>query len=371
MKTALITSLGARSTIENYGAVIQIAAFCRILSERYGIETSVLDYIGNNCKECSNSIFFWEFFYGRGIKGRIKSVLLGNSLKKRIKSNMSFLKTNCSVTKLYNSSTIVNEEFSYDYYIAVSDVIWDSTFRNQGFDDVFFLDCEAFKRGKHIVYSAGVGDANFTDDYKKLFVKKIKNIDFWSVRERYAVDYIHNLTNSPVNVTLDPTLVVDDSFYKRFISSKRPIKNKYILIYNVVYSDPIMLRDASEYASVNGCQIVYISRTHMIRDRVATKINISVTDFLTLLFYCEALFCNSFHGICLSVKLKKEFFVYGRPNRKKIPDICNRLGIQDRIIDSNKKRNIFDEIINYDDIYIKLGEEIETSLSFLDKIFYV
>ena len=368
MKKALIISLGSRSTIENYGAVLQITAFCALLRERYGIQSKVLDYIGINCKGCSDSLFFWEIIYGNGLRGRIKSIFLGGKIKKRIKNNLVFLRNECGNTRLYDYSTINNASFRYDYYIAVSDVIWDPSFRKGGFDNVFFLPDYVFKRGKRIVFSAGIGDGVFNEEEKEDFKNKIAKLDRWSVREGYASEYLKEFIHSHVRVTLDPTLIVDDLFYKKYINTKKRNKKRYILLYDVGYNNQKMLQDESDYAKQFDYELIRISRTSNVYEKVYPLINVTIPDFLTMLYYCEAFFCNSFHGVCLAIRFKKTFFVYERPNGKKITDICNRLNLENRIVSKNimEFENLI-KPINFEDVYSKLDKEKKNTLDFLDK----
>ena len=90
-----------------------------------------------------------------------------------------------------------------------------------------------------------------------------------------------------------------------------------------------------------------------------------VKEFLNYLIYSETFFCDSFHGICLSVILKKQFYVYLRNDGKKIIDICERLGLSDRIVN----KTICDLNIDYEMIYRNLDKERRIAFDYLDKCF--
>lgn len=365
MKKALVTSLGARSTLENYGAVLQIIAFCSVMKNSYSIDCDVLDYIGVNCEGNNDPIAVMQFVFSNSIKGKIKKLLLGSPIRKRYIRNLNFMKQETNMTQLYDYKSINSQHFRYDYYIAESDVIWDPTFRRKRFDDVFFFNCPSFENGKKIVYSAGLGDANFTSSNKQEFLDKIQNLEQWSVRENYSKDYLETFISDEVIATLDPTLLMDESFYKKYISGKRPIKREYVLVYSPGYYNTKMIEDAYDYAKEKNCKVVIILRCAVPSNFFDIKVNVDVPEFLTYLFHCNRFFCDSFHGVCLSVILKKDFYVYERDDGKKISDICNRLGIDKRIV----KDELEKQSINYDEVYENLEIEKKRSFAFLDECF--
>ncbi|WP_310604959.1 polysaccharide pyruvyl transferase family protein [Anaerosporobacter sp.] len=365
MKKALVTSLGARSTLENYGAVLQILAFCSTLKTTYSIDCDVLDYIGINCEGYKDPIIIAQNVFDNSIKGKVKKILLGSPIRKRYIRNLYFMKQEINLTQLYDYKSISDQHFKYDYYIAESDVIWDPTFRRKGFDNIFFLNCPAFENGQKIVYSAGLGDSNFTHSNKQEFLDKIQNLKHWSVRENYSKCYLESFINDEVEATLDPTLLINDNFYRNYIGKQRLVKKDYILVYTPGFKNEKMLEDAYNCAKLKNCKVLIISRCATLKNIADIKVNVDVPEFLTYLFYCKHFFCDSFHGVCLSVVLKKDFYVYEREDGKKISDLCNRLGIDSRIV----KDKLDKQPINYDKVYEKLNYEKMRSLSFLDKCF--
>ena len=247
-KKALVVSLGLRSTAENYGAILQMTAFCDYISNKYNIIPEVLDYCGQNLKKYGTSKIMTKMLFGTSFKEKIRKLLFSSSIEKRYNSNIEFLKSEVKTTKLYSLDILEKEKFKYDYYIAESDVIWDPTFRNSGFDPAFFLSIPGFEFGKKIVYAAGLGNANFSDEQKIEFKSLSQNLDFWSVREDYSKKYIEKImTNDKVNCVLDPTLMVEDKYFKSLINN-RYISEKYILVYTPAFNNEKLINDAYAYA---------------------------------------------------------------------------------------------------------------------------
>ena len=129
-----------------------------------------------------------------------------------------------------------------------------------------------------------------------------------------------------------------------------------------------MIQDARDYANKYGYKLICVSREPMRINNAKVVVDASVHEFLSLLKQCEIFFCDSFHGICLSVRLKKQFYVYDREDGKKIKDICDRLGLEGRMVLAEKSDLYnWDELIDYVTVYEKLDEEKKKSFAFLDK----
>ena len=364
-KKALVVSLGLRSTAENYGAILQMTSFCNYISNNYGVLPEVLDYHGLNIKKYGYLKIMTKMLFGNSFKEKIRKFLFSNLIEKRYNSNIDFLKRKEKTTKMYSLESLSDEIFDYDFYIAESDVIWDPTFRNSGFDPTFFLSLPCFDSGKKIVYAAGLGNANFNNEQKKEFNNLIMNLDFLSVREEYSKKYIEDITSlNEVNCVLDPTLMVDDLYFKSLIGN-RIFSKKYVLVYTPAFNNEKLINDAYNYAKQKNYKVIIIKRVPSIKHFLNTKINISVEKFLNYLNYCETFFCDSYHGVCFSVQLKKEFYVYEREDGRKISDLCKRLGLTDRLVTNALNENRID----YNKVYKKLLKERKDSKIFLDKCF--
>lgn len=366
-RKALVISLGSRSTAENYGAILQMTAFCKILQRRYGIEPTVLDYTGINCSKCTSPVVVLDFIFGNTFKEKVRRLFLGRSIVRRFNSNLEFIASQVEMTASYNYSNIDTAVFDFDYYIAESDVIWDPTFRNSGFDKTFFLDCKSFLQGKKVVYGAGLGDAVFSKKDKNIFKEFIKKIDYYSVRELYASQYIESfMKDTKVKFVLDPTLLIESNYFTGLVRN-RIVKEKYVLVYSPAFDNEKMIEDAYKYARLNNLRVIIIKRCISRKHIVDTRIDISVDEFLNYLMYSDMFFCDSFHGVCLSVQLKKQFYVYERDDGRKISDICKRLDLEDRIV----SEKLIGDSIAYDQVYKRLSQEKRDSFAFLDCVFNV
>lgn len=334
-----VTSLGCRSTRENYGAVLQMWAFKKVVERIHpNSEVMLIDYKAK-CLKNSKSKLTELDLKAPTFKGRIKKMIYFPFVRKRYNNIEKFFVKECNRTKdIIEYSGLNTFDGGFDVVIAESDVIWDPTFRSAGFDDMFFLNVPSFKKAKKIVYAASLGDAKFHDDKLDEFKKLTADLKYISVREDYAVDYLAKDFSMDVDKCLDPTLLLDAEDYMKFIG-KRKIKEKYLLLYFPVEPSPRVLEVAKRMAKKNNLRIIEVSRSLKSMFKHKLFVTAGVEDFLNLLYYSEFIFADSFHGVCLSYVFKKSFYAFARAEGKKIKAICETLNLEDRFIDKDTEVN--------------------------------
>ncbi len=342
-----ITSLGIYGTHDNYGAILQIWAFKEYLKRNFDADVEVINYSGLSC----------DRLYSRPKKNIIKKIyrefksFFDGSflLKKRYRRNEEFISNNFALSPAYDVRTIKDAIFDYDVFIAESDVIWDPTFRNTGFDNVYFLNLPNMKKsGKRLVYAASMGDIKYSERDNKIFLDKIKDIDAWSVREIYARKYVQDTFNLDCECLLDPTLLLDEEDYTHFLNDKYS-KSKYVLVYMPAEKNDKMIKAAKKYAHKYNLSVKYIIRTSKQHFMSNVYLDLGIEDFLSIIKSADVVFCDSFHAICFSIIFKKQFFAFLRDDGKKVVDICQRFNLQDRVVDNNLNDEIKD--IDYNLVY--------------------
>ena len=355
-KKISIISLGVHGTNENYGAVLQIYAFQEYLKEKFNAEVRVIDYYGLCTK---NALFLEDHVLKRLIKNVIKKLkCLKKYFKKdglflRVRKNESFISKNINKSIKYTYKDIDHAKFNSDIYIAESDVIWDPSFKRAGFDKNYFLDNNCFSNGKKIIYAASLGDIKFSDTDKIIFQRLISTLDCVSVRENYASEYIAQKFNRKVETLIDPTLFFDSDFYDKLLENTHsPISKPYVLVYFPAYPNNNVIKSAEEYAKKYNWDVLYLCRT-VIQGK-NTRIEYGIEEFLQCVKYAEAVFCDSFHGICFSIIYKKLFFAFVREDGRKIEDVCMKFSLMNQLIDDG---TLPTQKINYEDVYEILNRE--------------
>lgn len=348
-------SININTINHNYGAVLHSWAFQQVLINKIdGVEyTEVIDYLPNYMKGM-NRKYPVLGYYKKGLKDAILwSIYTPSNIIKYDKVE-KFIKKNFDKTAVkYTEDKLSKETLNYDVLICESDVIWDPNHYDSGFEKTFFFAHNNMKDKKKIAYAASLGNAEFSDHHKKEYRQLLKNMDYISVREKYAVEFTQQFTNKPVEYVLDPTLLLEAKDYEKIIAENK-IKNNYLLIYFPLGYDTKLINQAREYAKKNNLEVIELSRYVWNKFRHKVYDTAGIEEFLALIKNAEVIFTNSFHGVCFSIIFEKEFYAFSRKTGRKIENICETFGLQGRFI----KKNEFNECEAID--YKKVNEVLNT-----------
>ena len=212
MKTAIVTFVRAY----NFGAVLQCYALQEAMRS-VGIDTEVLDY-------------YPEYFYrdyrlmvttskstiGRFIRHIVRFLTKG-VIRRRIKSFESFIKVYIRLSeKQYRTGADFEmNPPDYDAYVVGSDQVWNQGLTN--FDPVFFLMNDAMAGKKKYSYAASFGDSDIPDHLKAKYIEMLKGWDGYSVREESGAALLNQLIQEKVEVSCDPTLLLNADQWKSFL----------------------------------------------------------------------------------------------------------------------------------------------------------
>ena len=121
------------------------------------------------------------------------------------------------------------ERETFDYLICGSDQIWNTWITN-GLDPVYFLDFKT--NAKKISYAASMPCELVNRDEREIKYLKdnISKFDYVSVREEELAKKLSEICKQSIEVTLDPSLLLDSKDYKK-IELKTAFNKKYIFIF--------------------------------------------------------------------------------------------------------------------------------------------
>ena len=222
LKTGIVTFHSAH----NYGASLQTWALQETL-KKLGTEPVIINYRPEVIERLYHPLY--DYTGVKKMAMRAGKRLTGNqSLKRSIKYER-FIKENYHLTKAYSTyGELEKEVFDLDSCIVGSDQVWNVQ-HTGGYDPTYFLRFLP-ETVKKISYAASVGTYYFLPEVQKEFAEGLIDFTGISVREASARPLIRKLTDQPVDVVLDPTLLLDREDYEVL---KKPVahKEKYILVY--------------------------------------------------------------------------------------------------------------------------------------------
>lgn len=291
----------------------------------------------------------------------------------RIKKFDSFLKEEIGCNLEHIEHLTDKNVPKCDYYIAGSDVIWNTAATNS--DENFFLDFTAKMDVVNIAYAPSLGTNDVSILNEKLFSKHIDRFDFLSVREKESIDFIKKYTSKDVISVLDPTLLLDREDYLKLIEGEESkTDRKFILLY-LVYDNseniPKILDYANRISLEKGYQIVhfiYNIPNYIFEDRGKSFAFSGPKEFLWYINNAEIVLTNSFHGIAFSIIFQKPFYVITRENaRGKIYNILNELGLSERLFGNEIDIDTMLFSLDYENVNTKLNCLKSSSYNFLKK----
>lgn len=255
----------------------------------------------------------------------------------------------------------------YDYFVTGSDQVWHNY--TQTANEIRYFMLAFAKPDQRMTISPSFGrrlediPSNLLEEYKKglLGFNKI------SCREEEARSIIYSLTGQKAYVTLDPTMLIDEEYWRRL--AKKPefsISVKYILINFISGIHSEVQNFLTLLAAKYEMEIIDISD----KDNVE-KYAISPDEFLWLVRNAALVATDSFHSTVFSILLETPFLTYSR---------VDGTGMEDRIdsllakFDFLARKNLVSEIsgifeLNFDAAEKVLSRERKIARKFYQELY--
>ncbi|MCF0238150.1 MAG: polysaccharide pyruvyl transferase family protein, partial [Sphaerochaetaceae bacterium] len=142
-----------------------------------------------------------------------------------------------------------------------------------------------------------------------------KNIDYFahiSVREPQGKKTLAQVTEHPISICIDPTLMIPSEEWER-LAAKPIVKGKYIFFYSYNYGDDTLNRLVKEASSKLDLPVYVINASRWIQKDIKTYgFNLAAQGgpiaFLSLMKYADFVFVQSLHGSIFASIFKKNFW---------------------------------------------------------------
>lgn len=291
MKICTITCQNAY----NYGARLQAFALAHYLQQQ-GHDVNVIDYRPDYMRG-DVQIWFWP---GLSIR-KWGKLILQFPARYRAKHRMQYFdnfsqqyipltpKTYWAIDELRANAP------EADLYIAGSDQIWNTDFRN-GTDPGYYLDFGS-DNTRRISYAASFATEDVAATAREFLRNKLSRFDAISVREHSALHILNSLGYRGTEV-LDPVFLLPKSDWEK-IADNTGEGEKYVLVYDFMSSQAVREK-AQHIAKENGLGIFSIGDKCLhYCDR--NYIYASPQTFLGLIRNASFIVSNSFHGTAFAM----------------------------------------------------------------------
>lgn len=249
-----------------------------------------------------------------------------------------------------------------DVYIAGSDQIWNTLFRN-GRDAAFYLDF-APKTARRITYAASFATKDVAEDYKPFVCNMLRGLDSISLREKISLPLLTSLGRPDGVAVCDPVLLLSQRQWNNLLPEAVQNREPYLLVYDTGGS--AQLKEAAiKIAKQRNLKVYNVS---------AFKLSYSDKDFwysgplnfVRLIRDAEFIVSNSFHATAFSLIFHREFCVIYRTEaiNERMYSLLEQYGLLDRMLDGNL--TIPTTPIKYFVVQKKIDEDIAFSKQYLN-----
>lgn len=301
----------------NYGAVLQCYALQNTL-EKEGYEVEIVDY-----RQAHTEIIYSPFSFSQLFNilrhGNLKSALVYIiQIHKRIVKKRCF--SSFSHTYLHMSNKVFLSGDSicgYDSYVIGSDQLWNQ-FCTGGYEPVYWGDFDGSKAKIAYAISTNVPMLNhFKND--ELW-KNLKRFYYISCRELEVADYLHNVTGLPIDVTIDPTLLMDKKEWIKMVDISNS-QEKYVLIYSV-RGELNILRNMAYHVAGDNMKVIEID------------CEVTPHGFVSLIYHANCIITSSFHATVFSVIMNKPFWSvkYGDNHDARYVNFLSNVCLQSQLV---------------------------------------
>lgn len=336
MKVGIITFFRPINT----GAVLQACATNRIISDKLGIISELLDYRLPRTE-------YYRRCFNMDMILRQKSTMLK---LRRLAGSILFYPNRRNENKLYDEfirkylrvsdtaysgiEALKDAEDSYDAFITGSDLVW-SPLMTEGVNPVYFLEFAPGK--KRISYAASIGENDLSDALLKQIAGKADKLDYISLRESTTAQQLQKYVSKKVYTVLDPTLLTHMEDWEKFYACEPICKEKYIFAYCLEDSD-IFIRQVNFLSETYGYKVITNTslRGYSGQNIKSAKFKIGPSEFLNYVRYAQIVVTNSFHGCAFSIIFHKDFYCIPHSVRGiRMTDIMSSFKIDNRIIQND------------------------------------
>lgn len=276
---------------DNLGAVLQAYALQTVLETKLNTKTpydvEIIDY-------CCDAVEKTKKVSLSSKKAIIKALPMKCYYAIKHRGFKRFRKNRLKLSEQYTKNTVTSCADKYDIFIAGSDQVWN--LECSGNDYTYFLDFASDEK-KLCSYAVSIGNYNFSDEEKAKIQSFLKRFNTLSVREENALKLLKSVGLHSVSIHSDPVMLLDKTEWLE-IASKRIIKNNYVFVY-MIKEDSKLLEEAKAYAKKHNLKLVC--------NKSSLKFiqNGSPEDFISWIYYADAVFTNSFHGTAFSLIFNK------------------------------------------------------------------
>lgn len=346
----------------NFGAILQTYATSELVKS-YGHEAEVINYHNQAVDKYYDKYRFSISKLPRNIKYVIAYLFSCFFFRRKERKYKLFIENflNLSLHGFYEPFDKLN---GYDVVLIGSDQLWNKGITG-GIDPIYWGAFVLDKNSRKVTWSVSMNDYDYSQDQLEQIQKYLNGLDKISVREPKSRQFLSKLTDHPILVTLDPTLLISSEQWERIC---KPVNERnYIAMYAVKDYDETY-ECARIIAKEKGLKVIVIKAYCGARLSKSLKQDCGPVEFLSYLYSANYVVTSSFHGTVFSILFKKDFtcVVPKGVENVRTESLLNSLGLSDRI--GNATSMMTSQSIEYNKVMDKLDLYKSDTYSFISDV---
>lgn len=272
-----------------------------------------------------------------------------------------------------NVVSVANRDYfnlEYNKVIVGSDQVWNPKY----FCETYFLDF--VESSRRYSYAPSIGVSHLSKYEKQYLIEKLESFQRISVREKTGYTLLKELfPNRLITQVIDPTLLFSgEEWIRKLNINKKNIDELYIMVYTL--SNNAWYKKAIEYIknSLGIEKIIYVTSNDNLYfyKKENLSIDLGPKEFVELLYNATYIITDSFHGVCFSVNLKKNFTCFQRFDEKsrgensRVYDFLKELELDSRIIKMRDRLNVTE--VDYSKVDEQLDYLRESAKQYLNEV---
>lgn len=334
MKTATITFHSSH----NYGSMLQAFALQTVIVQM-GFENEIINLRTRRQK--------WMYDYHKNKSHRITGKVLYKILTCYYDQNLSkkhelferFLQEDLKLTREFTSAKELQDgDMGYDCYVSGGDQIWNTS--PVDFDWSFYLPFA--KDAKKISYAVSMGPcAEQQVSGLKRIAAYLREYQYISVREEGTKKMVENLIDIPVEINLDPVLLLNEAEWQSHYAQEPILSSDYILVYVPGYNKDVFdlaesIGKLLKYKVVNTVFSLRMVCHPSIHNHYAT----GPWEFLNLLQHAKMVVSGSYHAVIFSMLYNKPFVALNGMRDNRIRTMLENTGLENRSVSMDEIKKL-------------------------------
>ena len=361
MKIAIATNFD----MTNYGSVLQAFALQRRLAE-LGADSYVLrsNLFPKRTVPQRVRTLFKKSDVHYSVKDKLRIRMAKKTFAPKRRRMAAFCAAHITSRSYYGTANASLAVGDADAVIAGSDQVWSPYMlrSSQMFYSLGFVP----ERIPRYAYAASIGVDALPGDCADRLRAELPRFGGISLRERSSVGLIQALTDKPVRVDCDPTLLYDRTLWDD-LASDRAAGQDYIFVY-MLRPEPVAIGLARQLREKTGLKIILCSNRPVREDGIENITDAGIEDFLSYFKYARYVVTNSFHGTAFAVQFETRFLsVVVEGTGRRARDFLTDLGLEDRIAQEGEADNI-DRPVDWQAVAAKRASLRAASVNYLRDI---